>query len=306
MLHFEQLKVKDLESELQKRNDEYDEQTRQIQELRQQISQLQSGNINNNNNGQTSRPRFKVEISNNDSERERRDSLGYLSQQMFQKVLEAEQSNFNNNNNEDEESTSTEPVPSNNNNNNNNINDNENDNIERSKIWDNPMITIPMVSLFIQSLPQTYKEIIWHRHKHLSNNTPVVLLDILHSFIILCIYLEDASAEIPSSMDLDIHLQSFIDHIQSKLGHNKLALHHIFNKLHVWILEPVFQVLSDLDKFYWLGKVRELKNTLKHENLDHLLDRLNNINDDYNSNIPADMIQYALIDNNNENISDID
>ena len=124
-------------------------------------------------------------------------------------------------------------------------------------LWNSPLITVQMLSEFIERLPLKHKEKIWARHskgQHIPKNR---ILDVLYSFITLCI-------KIKSQNDIENTLAPFVDVVDSQTASDNGMCHSEFNnELHFWILEPVdgLSIVNEEHKM-WMDEIEALREEL--------------------------------------------
>eukprot|EP01084_Bolivina_argentea_P312982 541911_1 len=133
-----------------------------------------------------------------------------------------------------------------------------------SQLWEQPRVTIQMVSEFIERLPLKHKEKIWARHatgQYIAKNK---ILHTLHSFVALCIKIKDRTAVAPSRHDIEKRLVPFADVIRQRTENaNGMALDEFNNELHYWILEPVSGlIMTDGEQKQWLDEIDLLRDEL--------------------------------------------
>jgi len=133
-----------------------------------------------------------------------------------------------------------------------------------SLLWDQPRVTIQMVSEFIERLPLKHKEKIWARHAtghYIAKNK---ILHTLHSFVALCIKIKDRTAVAPSRHDIEKKLVPFADVIRQRTENaNGCSLDEFNNELHFWILEPVSGlVMTSEEQKQWMDEIDQLREEL--------------------------------------------
>eukprot|EP00484_Ammonia_sp_Unknown_P016924 CAMPEP_0197045870 /NCGR_PEP_ID=MMETSP1384-20130603/21656_1 /TAXON_ID=29189 /ORGANISM="Ammonia sp." /LENGTH=1661 /DNA_ID=CAMNT_0042477547 /DNA_START=48 /DNA_END=5034 /DNA_ORIENTATION=- len=133
-----------------------------------------------------------------------------------------------------------------------------------SLLWEQPRVTIQMVSEFIERLPLKHKEKIWARHatgQYIAKNK---ILHTLHSFVALCIKIKDRTAVAPSRHDIEKRLLPFADVIRQRTENaNGMSLDEFNNELHFWILEPVSGLVMTTDEQkQWMEEIDALREEL--------------------------------------------
>jgi len=133
-----------------------------------------------------------------------------------------------------------------------------------SLLWEQPRVTIQMVSEFIERLPLKHKEKIWARHatgQYIAKNK---ILHTLHSFVALCIKIKDRTAVAPSRHDIEKKLVPFADVIRQRTENaNGMSLDEFNQELHFWILEPVSGLVMTTDEQrQWMEEIDALREEL--------------------------------------------
>ena len=133
-----------------------------------------------------------------------------------------------------------------------------------SLLWEQPRVTIQMVSEFIERLPLKHKEKIWARHatgQYIAKNK---ILHTLHSFVALCIKIKDRTAVAPSRHDIENKLVPFADVIRQRTENaNGMSLEEFNQELHFWILEPVSGLVMTTDEQrQWMEEIDALREEL--------------------------------------------
>ena len=108
-------------------------------------------------------------------------------------------------------------------------------------LWNEPLISVTLISEFIQRLPHKHKQNIWNRYANSDGYLKTYnIIQALHSFLTLLIKIKDKSCKPPKRNQIESKLQPLCNVISQKVEDmaNGVSQYEFNNNLHEWILLP--------------------------------------------------------------------